>query len=138
MEINNVKKLIFISFGFKYGIPQEANFVLDVRFAPNPFYVPELKLLSGRDDLVRKYIRSFEEAESFLTSSIFFLDCVIPCYLTAYKETLYVAIGCTGGRHRSVAFVEWLSEHYKSALIDRHLDYEVEIHHRDIDMASGE
>ena len=128
-----MKKLLLSSFGFKFGVPQDANYVFDVRFIPNPFYVNELKLLSGMDDPVQKYIRSFEETGLFLASSILFLDFVIPLYLEAYKKALHVAIGCTGGRHRSVAFVEWFFEHYGDASIDIGIDFEVELRHRDVD-----
>ena len=128
-----MKKLILSSFGFKYGIPQDANYVFDVRFLPNPFYVAELKHLSGMDEPVREYVRSSEEAESFLQSSVLFLNFTVPRYLWTYKDTLHVAVGCTGGRHRSVAFAEWLCEHYKSAAGDIGLDFEMELRHRDVD-----
>ena len=128
-----MKKLIFSSFGFKYGIPPDANYVFDVRFIPNPYYVEELRPLSGRDEPVRKYIKSFEEADSFLASSILFLNFVTPRYLEADRETLHVALGCTGGRHRSVAFAEWLGEHYKA---DVGGNFGVELRHRDVDKTS--
>ena len=127
-----MKKLILSSFGFKYGIPQDANYVFDVRFLPNPFYEAELKQLSGMDEPVRKYVRSSEEAESFLDSSVIFLDFAVPRYLR-YQDILHVAVGCTGGRHRSVVFAEWLCEHYKSAANFIGLDFEVDIRHRDVD-----
>ena len=135
MQEITVRKLILSSFGFKYGIPQDANYVFDVRFFPNPFYVAELKHLSGMDGPVREYVRSSEEAESFLASSVLFLNSVVPRYLRAYKETLHSAVGCTGGRHRSVAFTEWLCEHYKSAPGGIGLDFEVELRHRDVGKA---
>ena len=114
-------------------MPQEANYVFDVRFVPNPFYVPELKLLSGRDEPVQEYVRSFEETDSFLASSILFLDFVIPRYLDDERKTFHAAIGCTGGRHRSVAFAEWLFEHYKNATAFIKAGFEAELRHRDID-----
>ena len=123
------------SFGFKYGIPQDANYVIDVRFLPNPFYVEELKRLSGMDEPVRQYVRSSEEAESFLASSVLFLNFVVSRYLRTYKETLHAAVGCTGGRHRSVAFAEWLCERYKSAPAGIGFDFEVELRHRDVGRA---
>jgi len=128
-----MKKLILSSFGFKYGMPQDVNYAFDVRFIPNPFYVAELRFLTGMDEPVRKYIRSFEESDAFLASSILFLDFVIPRYLDADRETLHVALGCTGGRHRSVAFAEWIGERYDSALTDMGVDFRVELRHRDID-----
>ena len=128
----NVRKLVLSSFGFKHGVPQDANYVFDVRFVPNPFYVVELRPLSGIDELVQKYIRSFEETDSFLASAMRFLDFVIPLYLEAERETLHVAVGCTGGRHRSVAFAEWIREHYEGISADIGSDFEVEIRHRDV------
>ena len=100
--------LIFSSFGFKYGVPQDSSYVLDVRFLPNPFYVPELKPLSGTDSAVQDYLLSFPETAEFLERSGQFLDFIIPRYLETGKAQLHVAIGCTGGRHRSVAVGEWL------------------------------
>ncbi|MDR1874426.1 MAG: RNase adapter RapZ [Synergistaceae bacterium] len=104
--------LLFTSFGFKYGVPQDSNYVFDVRFLPNPFYVAELKPLSGMDDVVKKYLHSFPETEEFLDSCTRFLDFVIPRYLSTGKSMLHVAVGCTGGRHRSVAVAEWLFTRY--------------------------
>ena len=127
-----MNKLILSSFGFKYGVPQDANYVFDVRFVPNPFYVAELKFLTGIDEPVRKYIGSFEETGSFLTSSILFLDFVIPQYLKAEREIFHAAVGCTGGRHRSVTFVEWFGKHYGSASAGIGSNFDVELRHRDI------
>ena len=129
-----MKKLILSSFGFKYGVPLDANYVFDVRFIPNPFYVAELKPLTGMDEPVRKYIGSFRESDEFLASSILFLDFVIPRYLSADRETLHAAIGCTGGRHRSVVFAERLGEHYDCASTGVGVDFRVELRHRDVDM----
>ena len=130
-----MRKLILSSFGFKYGIPQDADYVFDVRFLPNPFYVEELKLLSGVDEPVREYVRSSGEAEAFLDSSVLFLNFVIPRYLRTCKETLHVAVGCTGGRHRSVALAEWICERYKSASAGIERDIEVLLRHRDVGKA---
>ena len=121
--------LLLTSFGFKYGVPQDSNYVFDVRFIPNPFYVPELKALSGRDETVREYLDSFEETGEFLDSCTAFLDFVMPRYWNTGKMQLHVAVGCTGGRHRSVAFVEWLGRYYK----DKGAPGGVSIHHRDIE-----
>jgi len=127
--------LVFNSFGFKYGLPQDANYIFDVRFIPNPFYVAELKPLSGMDEPVQKYIKVFDETGAFLTSAAAFLDFVIPEYFRAGREILHVAIGCTGGRHRSVALVEWLGERYRKKLASVGADVSMEIRHRDIDIA---
>ena len=132
----NVKKLILSSFGFKYGVPQDAGYVFDVRFIPNPFYVADLRPLSGMDEPVRKYVKSFAEADAFLASCILFLDFVIPRCLEAERETLHVAVGCTGGRHRSVVFTAWLCEHYGSPSTDIGVDFTVELRHRDVDKTS--
>jgi len=130
-----MKELIFSSFGFKYGLPPDANYVFDVRFIPNPFYVAELSSLTGMDERVRKYIGSFEESDSFLAASILFLDIVIPRYLEAEREALHVAVGCTGGRHRSVAFAEWLCKHYGSTSTGTGVSFAVGLRHRDVDKA---
>ncbi|MDR2522241.1 MAG: RNase adapter RapZ [Synergistaceae bacterium] len=121
--------LLFSSFGFKYGVPQDSNYVFDVRFIPNPFYVEELKLLSGRDEAVKKYLDSFPGTGEFLTFCERFLDFVIPRYLETGKAQLHVAVGCTGGRHRSVALVEWLFERYRDEARN------TAVNHRDLDRA---
>jgi UPF0042 nucleotide-binding protein len=123
-----VKTLLFSSFGFKYGVPGDANYVFDVRFIPNPFYVAELRPLSGRDEPVRRYIRSLPEAEAFLAASVSFLDFVIPRCLDTDGKSLHVAVGCTGGRHRSVAFAEWFFERYAGGS-----SFGAEVRHRDVD-----
>ena len=127
-----MKKFILSSFGFKYGVPQDVNYVFDVRFVPNPFYLAELRPLSGMDEPVRKYIRSFEESGSFLASVVLFLKSAVPLYLKADRESLHAAVGCTGGRHRSVAFVEWLGERYSGESSGIGADFEVELRHRDV------
>ena len=119
--------LLFSSFGFKYGLPQDSNYVFDVRFLPNPFYVPDLKPLSGKDPAIQEYLEAFKETEFFLSSCTRFLDFVISHYQEAGKAQLHVAIGCTGGRHRSVALVERLLAYYKET------PGGVNANHRDID-----
>ena len=131
-----MKKLILSSFGFKYGIPQDANYVFDVRFVPNPFYVAELRPLSGMDEPVREYIDSFAEAGEFLTSSKLFLNFALPQYLKGEADAVHVAVGCTGGKHRSVAFAEWLYRHYKENSVDVGLALELELRHRDVGKTS--
>ncbi|MDR1978632.1 MAG: RNase adapter RapZ [Synergistaceae bacterium] len=105
--------LLLTSFGFKYGVPQDCNYVFDVRFIPNPFYVAELKPLSGKDEPVKKYLESFAETREFMDACVRFLDFIVPRYLDTGKAQLHVAVGCTGGRHRSVAFAEWFFERYE-------------------------
>ncbi|MFY0406513.1 RNase adapter RapZ [Solicola sp. PLA-1-18] len=98
-----------VSFGFKYGIPVDAEMVADVRFLPNPFWVPELRPLTGRDDPVREFVRSQDGAEQFLEQYENLLATVTTGFLRENKRFLSVAIGCTGGKHRSVAMSEGLA-----------------------------
>ena len=98
-----------MSFGFKYGIPVDADYVADVRFLPNPFWEPELRALSGLDAAVNDYVVETPEAREFLTRFTSLLDLVADGYLTEGKRYVTVAVGCTGGRHRSVAMAENLA-----------------------------
>ena len=104
--------LLISSFGFKYGVPQDSNFVFDVRCLPNPYYVPELRNLTGEDRPVQDYLLQFPETLRFLGRSRSFLDFVIPEYFSTVKGQLHIAVGCTGGRHRSVALARWLFDAY--------------------------
>lgn len=99
-----------MSFGYKYGIPMEADLVLDARFLPNPFYVEELRPLSGLDKGVSDYVFSFKQAEEFLQQLESMLDFLLPLYIEEGKVSLTVAVGCTGGRHRSVALAAALNQ----------------------------
>ncbi|MBM41939.1 MAG: RNase adapter RapZ [Acidobacteria bacterium] len=94
-----------LSFGFKYGVPVEADLVLDVRFLPNPYFVPDLRPLTGKEPAVRDYVLASETAGPFLDKTTDLLRFLIPNYQDEGKSYLTVAIGCTGGRHRSVAIV---------------------------------
>ena len=116
----------FVSFGFKYGIPLEADLVFDVRCLPNPFYVAQLKPLTGLDEAVRDYIMSFEVTGQFLKKVTDYLDFTLPLYRQEGKSELVVGIGCTGGKHRSVTVARLLNSH----LIEH--DQKAAIHHRDI------
>ncbi|MCB2226382.1 MAG: RNase adapter RapZ [Desulfarculaceae bacterium] len=98
-----------LSFGFKHGLPQEADVVMDVRFLPNPHFVDELRQLDGRDARVVDYVFRDGIAEDFLTRFKSLLDFLLPRYQREGKTQLTVALGCTGGHHRSVAVVEWLA-----------------------------
>lgn len=102
-----------VSFGFKYGMPLDADLVFDVRFLPNPFYVEELKLLSGMDAPVRDYVFSFEQANEFMDKLTDMVEYLLPLYIEEGKYSLTIAIGCTGGRHRSVAVASALAGHLK-------------------------
>jgi UPF0042 nucleotide-binding protein len=106
--------LQLISFGFKYGVPLEADLVFDVRFMQNPYYVPELRQLSGRTDAVRTFVMEQPTARRFLEFVSEFLDFAIPAYISEGKTRLTLAVGCTGGYHRSIVITEeiatWLRE----------------------------
>ena len=114
-----------LSFGFKYGIPVDSDLVFDVRFIPNPFYIPELKPYSGLNEPVRDYVME-QETKEFLSKITDMLQFLIPNYQKEGKRQLIISIGCTGGRHRSVAIAQ---EIYKR-LNER--NYDVYVEHRDI------
>lgn len=104
----NTLTVSMVSFGYKNGIPPEADLVFDVRFMPNPFYVPELRDLTGLDKGVRDYVFSFEQSRVFTDKLEELLRFLLPCYSEEGKTMLVVAVGCTGGRHRSVAIARAL------------------------------
>ncbi len=104
--------IIISSFGYKYGVPQDSSFVMDVRCLPNPYYVDELKNLTGEDDAVKDYLLQFPETHKFMDLTKNFLDFAIPQFLNNVRGQLHISVGCTGGRHRSVAVAEWLYEVY--------------------------
>ena len=103
--------LTVTSFGFKYGQPKEADIVFDVRCLPNPFYIPELKNKTGLDKEVVEYIMQFEEAHGLLQRMEDLVGYALPLYVKEGKSQLTIAVGCTGGKHRSVAIAEALTEH---------------------------
>ena len=113
------------SFGFKHGIPRDSDLMFDVRFLPNPHWVPELRAFRGTDEAVSRYVFGFDEANVFLKQIEDMLEFLIPRFQTEGKSYLSIAIGCTGGHHRSVAFVEalgaWLDDRGIDAVI-RHRD----------------
>lgn len=115
-----------LSFGFKYGIPVDSDLVFDVRFLPNPFYIPELKYFSGNDKPVSEYVLGFEETRVFIDKLFDMLEYLIPHYLKEGKRQLIVSIGCTGGRHRSVTIANSIYEKLKSS------GHNVNVDHRDI------
>ncbi|MGH4050663.1 MAG: RNase adapter RapZ [Clostridium sp.] len=136
VEINNIYGeegqieteivITVLSFGFKYGIPMDSDLVFDVRFLPNPYYIPELKPYSGNDKLVRDYVLEFEGTKVFIDKLKEMLLFLIPNYKTEGKRQLIVSIGCTGGRHRSVAISNRIHEILKQN------GYNVNIDHRDV------
>lgn len=117
-----------MSFGFKHGIPSDADLVMDVRFLPNPFYIDELKAKTGNDREVQEYVMGFPEAEEFMTKLTDLLQFLIPNYVKEGKYRLVIAIGCTGGKHRSVTLANELYRRMK----DRG-KYGIKLYHRDID-----
>jgi UPF0042 nucleotide-binding protein len=117
-----------LSFGYKYGIPLDADLVFDVRFLPNPNYVDELKHLTGLDQAVVEYIFGDNLTKHFMRRFSGLLRFLLPCYVQEGKSHLVVAIGCTGGQHRSVAVAERLAHLLKRS-------YQVNLHHRDISRA---
>ena len=115
-----------VSFGYKYGIPPEADFVIDVRCLPNPFYIKELKLLTGLDEPVRDYILGFEKTGQFTEKMYDFLDYTVSLFRQEGKSELVIGIGCTGGKHRSVTIARLLNAHFLES------GQKSAIHHRDI------
>ena len=104
--------ILISSFGYKYGVPQDSSFIIDVRCLPNPYYLDELKDLTGEDEPVKKYLLEFQETHKFIELTKNFLDFFIPQFLNNVRGQLHISVGCTGGRHRSVAMAEWLGEIY--------------------------
>lgn len=117
-----------LSFGFKYGIPHDASLIMDVRFILNPHFVPELKALDGKDDKVKNYVLNIDNTRTFLKKFFDLLDFLIPLYEKEGKAYLTIALGCTGGKHRSVAIAEALFKHINKP------GSKIIITHRDIDL----
>src|SRR5947209_6054553 len=115
----------FVSFGFKNGVPNDADLVFDVRFLPNPHFIPEFRPLTGRDPRVAKYIRSFPQTREFISRISDLLVYLLPHYIHEGKSYLTIAFGCTGGQHRSVMIAEDLGKRLRRA------GYRVKIAHRD-------
>ena len=133
-EINNILELgssqmqvSIVSFGFKNGILLDADYVFDVRFIPNPYYIKDLMPQSGKDSAVKDYVFSFDDAKVFMNKIEDLIKFVVPRYIKEGRLQLTVGIGCTGGRHRSVA----LSEELKNRLSDE--DIKIVVDHRDLD-----
>ena len=114
------------SFGFKYGVPLDADIVIDVRFLPNPYYDPTMAELTGHDELVRDFVLGREETRAFTAAWFNLLDVTMPGYVAEGKKHLAIAVGCTGGQHRSVVIAEATAAH----LIER--GYNVSVGHRDL------
>lgn len=117
-----------MSFGFKYGIPADADLVFDVRFLPNPFYIDELKPKTGNDKEVQDYVMKSEEAEEFMNKLTDMIQFLLPNYVKEGKYRLVIAIGCTGGKHRSVTLANELYRRMKDKGT-----YGLKLYHRDVD-----
>ncbi len=120
--------ITILSFGFKYAIPSDADLVFDVRFLPNPYYVEDLKRLSGNDQEVRDYVMNSEAAGEFLAKLTDLVEFLVPNYVEEGKHQLVIAVGCTGGKHRSVTLANELFRH-----LNRRGDYTIRVEHRDIE-----
>lgn len=117
-------KFNITAFGYKYGLPQDADLVFDVRFLPNPFYVNELKPYSGRSRCVQDFVLKSRETKVFLKRLFSFINQMVPFYLSDGKERMNVAVGCTGGKHRSVVVSYELKRYltkrnYKASVVCR-------------------
>jgi UPF0042 nucleotide-binding protein len=119
-----------VSFGFKNGVPLDADLIIDVRFLVNPYFVAKLKYLDGEDDKIKDFILSHKDTQTFLNKYLDLLDYLIPMYEKEGKAYLTVAIGCTGGRHRSVTIARTIFDHIRKSR------NQTEIVHRDIDQST--
>lgn len=119
-----------MSFGFKHGLPIDADLVFDVRFLPNPFYIDQMRPKTGLDKEVSSYVLKWSETQKFLEKLTDLLAFMLPYYKREGKAQLVVAIGCTGGQHRSVALTEYISNHFQNS-------YTVQVSHRDIENSKG-
>lgn len=128
-EEYNSLMVTIMSFGFKHGMPVDADLVFDVRFLPNPFYIDELKPKTGNDKEVQEYVMGFEEAGIFLKKLCDMMEFLVPNYIKEGKNRLIIAIGCTGGKHRSVTLANALYRGMKNKG-----NYGITIHHRDVEV----
>jgi UPF0042 nucleotide-binding protein len=120
-------QILVMSFGFKHGVPIDVDNVLDVRFLPNPYWVEEMRPLTGLDEPVRRYVLGQPEAKEFLERADYLLKFLVPAYVKEGKSYLTIAIGCTGGRHRSVVLVEEIADRL------RKMGYNPSTIHRDVE-----
>ncbi len=120
------------SFGFKYGLPIDSDLVADVRFLPNPYWIPELREHNGRDEPVRDYVLGQPEAEQFARTYVDLVALVAPGYLREGKRYMTISVGCTGGKHRSVAMTEELARRLMELSGDGDSRYDIRVMHRDL------
>lgn len=131
-ESYNSLMITITSFGFKYGIPHDADLVFDVRFLPNPYYIDELRNKTGNDKEIQDYVMGFPESGEFLDKLTDMVQFLIPNYVKEGKNRLVIAIGCTGGKHRSVTLANALYDRLKDKG-----DYGIKLDHKDIDKKRG-
>lgn len=125
-ETGHRMSIEFLSFGYKYGVPPEADIIMDVRFLPNPFYLDELRELDGRDHRIVEYVMNSEESTQFVRQFGNLLEFVLPLYAREGKSYLTIAVGCTGGQHRSVTITNELAQRLDGT------PFNVSVRHRDI------
>jgi len=116
-----------VSFGFKYGIPEDADLVFDVRFLPNPYYDTDLRPFTGNDQPIKDFVLKYDEAQTFLAKTTDLIKFLIPNYIKEGKNQLVIAVGCTGGKHRSVCLADEIFE-----ALNNDESYGLKIEHRDI------
>ena len=121
-------RITVLSFGFKYGIPLESDLLIDVRFIPNPYFIPELKNLDGKDEKVKEFVKKWPQTKKFFKKYFALLEYLIPLYEKEGKSYLTISVGCTGGRHRSVSIAEEISAHLHK------LNRRISVVHRDIEL----
>lgn len=122
----NTMKIRCISFGYKYGMPNDSDLVFDVRCLPNPFYINELRDLTGLDEPIKEYVLKWPQSKDLIPKLLDLIDYLVPLYIAEGKSELVIAIGCTGGHHRSVVFAELIHEHLSEQ------GYLLSVNHRDI------
>ncbi|NLI89067.1 MAG: RNase adapter RapZ [Epulopiscium sp.] len=125
-DFNNLM-ITVVSFGFKYGIPIDSDLVFDIRFLPNPYYIPEIRPLTGNDKIVQDYVMNNEVSVDFLEKLMDMVEFLIPNYVKEGKNQLVISVGCTGGKHRSVTIANRLFESLEK------MEHNVFIQHRDIE-----
>ena len=128
-QVPHAMSINVISFGFKYGIPIEADLVFDVRFLPNPYYITELRSQTGLDEPVRSFVFNYQQTRDFMTHLEDLMNFLLPQYVAEGKTVLVIAVGCTGGQHRSVAVTRALAEFI------RRKGYDASENHRDMTRA---
>lgn len=119
-------QVVVVSFGYKHGLPLESDLVFDTRFLPNPFYIEKLRGKTGRSRAVRDFVLKTDETRDFLAEMFRFVDFLLPRFVSEGKSYLTIALGCTGGRHRSVVIADMLRDYL------RDLKYDIKVYHRDI------